>query len=306
MPMSTGMRFDPTQPAFWLVIAAAIGVALGIVTLGGASAEGGTPALRALEPAAVATNPRDELVAASSGAVSDGALVADRGGSSAAARQAGDATPTVTRRGGIACDEPHVLVKVDRPMPITRMPGGHPIGTMPASSRYLGAATTAWVQSISANGRYGRVALPWVRDVRRTGWIDLTGLERSSTRTLVVSDLSERRLRVYDGCAERFSASTAIGRPGSPSPTGAFWVTDRVPVPGAQQGSFGTFAFGLSTIQPHLPAGWTGGDQMAIHGTGAPGSIGAAASAGCLRVSEATLARLKPLLRVGTPVVITA
>jgi lipoprotein-anchoring transpeptidase ErfK/SrfK len=123
---------------------------------------------------------------------------------------------------------------------------------------------------------------------------------------MLVEDLSQRRLHVFRGCRELFSASTAIGRPGSASPRGRFWVTDRVAVPGAQRGSFGSYAFGLSTVQPNLPAAWTGGDQMAIHGTGAPGSIGQAASAGCLRVSEQTLARLKPLLRPGTPVVITA
>jgi lipoprotein-anchoring transpeptidase ErfK/SrfK len=99
---------------------------------------------------------------------------------------------------------------------------------------------------------------------------------------------------------------SAVGREGSPSPTGRFWVTDRVAVPSSQRASFGTFAFGLSTVQPNLPAGWSGGDQMAIHGTGAPGSIGQAASAGCLRVNEDALRRLKPYLMLGTPVVIQA
>jgi lipoprotein-anchoring transpeptidase ErfK/SrfK len=123
---------------------------------------------------------------------------------------------------------------------------------------------------------------------------------------MVVADLSERKVRVYRGCRQLFAVRSAIGRAGSPSPKGRFWVTDRVAVPGSQRASFGSYAFGLSTVQPNLPHGWTGGDQMAIHGTGAPGSIGQAASAGCLRVSEDALARLKPLLRAGTPVVIQA
>jgi lipoprotein-anchoring transpeptidase ErfK/SrfK len=66
----------------------------------------------------------------------------------------------------------------------------------------------------------------------------------------------------------------------------------------------GTFAFGISGIQPNLPPGWGGGDQLAIHGTNDASSIGRSASAGCLRVSEATLARLRRVLRLGTPVVI--
>ena len=54
-----------------------------------------------------------------------------------------------------------------------------------------------------------------------------------------------------------------------------------------------------------LPAGWSGGNQLAIHGTNDPSSIGTSASAGCLRVSARALERLKSLLRLGTPVVIT-
>jgi lipoprotein-anchoring transpeptidase ErfK/SrfK len=164
----------------------------------------------------------------------------------------------------------------------------------------------AWVQAVSPDGQWGRVTLPWSKPVGRGGWIRLAGLKGRTTSLMVVADLSDRVVRVYRGCRELFRVRSAIGRPGSPSPRGRFWVTDRVAVPAGQQGSFGSYAFGLSTVQPNLPAGWTGGDQMAIHGTGAPGSIGEAASAGCLRVSEDALARLRPLLRPGTPVIITA
>ena len=68
--------------------------------------------------------------------------------------------------------------------------------------------------------------------------------------------------------------------------------------------ALGSFAFGISGIQPHLPAGWSGGNQLAIHGTNDPSSIGTSASAGCVRVSEWALAHFEPLLRLGTPVVI--
>jgi lipoprotein-anchoring transpeptidase ErfK/SrfK len=77
-------------------------------------------------------------------------------------------------------------------------------------------------------------------------------------------------------------------------------------VPFSPGSSYGSFAFGISGIQPNLPAGWTGGNQLAIHGTNQPWSIGRSASAGCVRVSESTLARLLPLLRYGTPVIVHA
>jgi lipoprotein-anchoring transpeptidase ErfK/SrfK len=81
-------------------------------------------------------------------------------------------------------------------------------------------------------------------------------------------------------------------------------ISDRVAFPGG--GVLGTYAFGLSGIQPNLPPGWSGGNQLAIHGTNDPSSIGRSASAGCLRVAERVLDRLKRVLRVGTPVVLQA
>lgn len=80
-------------------------------------------------------------------------------------------------------------------------------------------------------------------------------------------------------------------------------MTDRIHFSG---GYLGTFAFGISGIQPRLPAGWSGGNQLAIHGTSDPSSIGRSVSAGCLRVSERSLDRLRPLLQLGTPVIVVA
>jgi lipoprotein-anchoring transpeptidase ErfK/SrfK len=83
---------------------------------------------------------------------------------------------------------------------------------------------------------------------------------------------------------------------------GEYFVTDRVPF--SAGGYLGSFAFGISGIQPRLPAGWSGGNQLAIHGTNNPSSIGRSVSAGCVRVSESTLDLLRPLLVYGTPVVV--
>jgi lipoprotein-anchoring transpeptidase ErfK/SrfK len=130
----------------------------------------------------------------------------------------------------------------------------------------------------------------------------LRGLETATTRISVVADLSEHRIAVRRGSDVLFRAPSATGAPESPTPVGRYFVTDRVPFPGG--GPLGTFAFGISGIQPSLPAGWSGGDQLAIHGTDAPATIGTSASAGCLRVSERVLRRLRPLLRPGTPVVV--
>jgi hypothetical protein len=51
------------------------------------------------------------------------------------------------------------------------------------------------------------------------------------------------------------------------------------------------------------PAGWAGGDRLAIHGGG---EIGRRATSGCLHASEAVLRYLVSRLPLGTQVVIHA
>jgi hypothetical protein len=197
----------------------------------------------------------------------------------------------------------HLLAWIDGPMPLYSRPGGRKVATAPAASPFYGEPTAAWVLELSEDGRFGRVPIPYAgRDV--TGWLRLRGLRTSTTRVSIGADLSRHRLWVYRGERVVFSARTATGAPASPTPTGRYVVSDRVAFPGG--GMLGTYAFGLSGIQPNLPPGWSGGNQLAIHGTSDPSSIGSSASAGCLRVSERVLDRLKGLLQIGTPVLIHA
>jgi lipoprotein-anchoring transpeptidase ErfK/SrfK len=196
-----------------------------------------------------------------------------------------------------------MLVRVRTGMAVRARPdaGARAIGVMPSMSKYYRVPIVAWVQEVSDNGRWGRVEIPY-RWPRRTGWILLPGLRRTSTWITIEVDLSEHRIVVERRGRRVFSMRAATGAPSTPTPAGHYFVTDRVPF--AIGSSYGSFAFGISGIQPRLPAGWTGGNQLAIHGTNSPGSIGRSVSAGCLRVSERSLTRLRPILRLGTPVVV--
>ena len=198
----------------------------------------------------------------------------------------------------------NVLVHVPRTLPAYARPraGASQVGVVPAGSKYYGIPIVAWVESVSDDGRWGLVDLPYTWP-RREGWIRLRGLIRDETRVRVEIDLSQHSVTVRKFGKLLFRAPGATGASSTPTPVGDYFVTDRVPFSG---GSYGTFAFGISGIQPRLPAGWTGGNQLAIHGTNNPSSIGRSASAGCVRVSEATLDRLMPLLRYGTPVIVHA
>jgi hypothetical protein len=174
-------------------------------------------------------------------------------------------------------------------------------GIVAATSKYYHVPITLWVEDTSANGAWGKVQLPYVWP-RTDGWIPLRGLNRGTTGVVVSIDLSEHTVRVYQHGQLRYRVAAATGSSWSPTPPGDYVVTDRVPFGAGSP--LGSFAFGISGIQPRLPAGWSGGNQLAIHGTNDPSSIGRSVSAGCVRVSEWSLAHFEPLLQLGTPVLI--
>jgi hypothetical protein len=199
----------------------------------------------------------------------------------------------------------NVLVRVRHMLPAFARPvaGAARVGVVPSGSKYYGLPIVAWVERVSADGRWGLVELPYTWP-RHEGWIRLKGLARHTTRVRVEVDLSGHMVTVRRFGKVLFKSPGATGAPSSPTPVGEYFVTDRVPFsPGSPLGSF---AFGISGIQPRLPAGWSGGNQLAIHGTNDPSSIGRSVSAGCVRVSESALDRLIPLLVYGTPVIVHA
>jgi lipoprotein-anchoring transpeptidase ErfK/SrfK len=165
----------------------------------------------------------------------------------------------------------------------------------------LGGQT--WLLIVRHHGRYGMALVP-TAGAPRLARVDLTKLQLRWTRMRVDIDLSQLRLSVLRGRRLLGEFPIAAGMPATPTPTGLFSVTDRVAF--GQAGTYGTFALGLSAHQSHLQAGWTGGDQVAIHGTESPSSIGTYASLGCVRVGEAALRILRRTVPLGAPVTVHA
>jgi lipoprotein-anchoring transpeptidase ErfK/SrfK len=193
------------------------------------------------------------------------------------------------------------IVRLGSPTRVARWPNGPTKGTL-ADHTSLGSPVWLWVISRSHAGRWLRVLLPWLPN-DSTGWIRLGHRIMRTTRVVLDADLSQRRLRLMRRGRPIVAFRTAIGSPESPTPTGRFSVTDRIST-GDPSSPFGWYAFGLSGHQPQLPPGWAGGNQLAIHGTNQPSSIGSAVSAGCLRVSARALWILRKYVLLGTPVVI--
>jgi hypothetical protein len=139
----------------------------------------------------------------------------------------------------------------------------------------------------------------------RVVWVDARagGLRYERTKLELVVDLSDRTLTVHrDGTVLR-QVSVGVGREGSATPTGRFAVTDKLRG-SAYSASYGCCILALSAIQPNLPAGWSGGNRIAIHGTLSSSDLGRAVSAGCVHASDADLRYLMRSVPLGTPVVI--
>jgi len=68
--------------------------------------------------------------------------------------------------------------------------------------------------------------------------------------------------------------------------------------------AYGCCILALSATQPNLPAGWSGGNRIAIHGTLSSSDFGRAVSAGCVHASDLDLRYLMRTIPLGTPVVI--
>jgi len=137
------------------------------------------------------------------------------------------------------------------------------------------------------------------------GWVDRRsdGVRVERTRWSIHADISRRTIVLHRAGRPVERLRVAVGRLGSPTPTGRFAVTDKLA--GGNYGPYyGCCILALSATQPNTPPGWTGGNRMAIHGTDDSSSIGAATSAGCLRAADSDLGFLMNRVPVGTPVVI--
>ena len=193
------------------------------------------------------------------------------------------------------------IVSVRRAAAMRSAPGGRVIGRLEPRTEFGG--TTA-MSVVRRRGRWVGVTTAKRRN-GSLGWLDAKSprLRTSRTRLTIHVDRSARRLELRRGSTVLARSTASIGRPGSPTPTGRFAVTDKLR--GDRFGSYyGCCILALSGTQPNTPPGWPGGNRLAIHGTPNPASLGGAVSAGCVHASASTLERLMRDVPVGTPVII--
>jgi lipoprotein-anchoring transpeptidase ErfK/SrfK len=193
-----------------------------------------------------------------------------------------------------------VRARVDHDLVVRSAPGGPVVARLGRRTEFGSPLTVSVVRK---HGRWLGVVTTALPN-GRLGWVDSRSrLRVSTTRLSLVLDLSARRLLLRDGGRVLRRMSVGVGRSSSPTPAGRFAVTDRLRG-GAYGPYYGCCILALSAHQPNLPAGWRGGDRIAIHGTNDPSSIGAATSAGCPHARDADLRVLMRRIPLGTPVII--
>jgi hypothetical protein len=192
-------------------------------------------------------------------------------------------------------------VRSGRSVALRSAPGGAVVARLGSRTEFGSARALAVAE---VRGRWLGVLAPELPN-GHVGWIDSRSdtIAVGHTQVSLRADLSRRTLELRVGGRVVKRMTVAIGRPGSSTPVGRFAVTDKLS--GGNYGPYyGCCILALSGHQPNTPAGWQGGNRLAIHGTNSPGTIGARASAGCLRGDDADLRTLMRRVPVGAPVFI--
>jgi lipoprotein-anchoring transpeptidase ErfK/SrfK len=145
------------------------------------------------------------------------------------------------------------------------------------------------------------VALP-MRPNGTTGYVAARDVDVLQVHTRIVVDLSERHLTYFKYGEPELDATVAVGAPSTPTPTGHYYVNQRLIAP-YPSGPWGPAAIGISAFSDVLQE-WSQGGPIGIHGTNEPDSIGRAVSHGCIRLPNATLLKLFAITPAGTPVII--
>jgi lipoprotein-anchoring transpeptidase ErfK/SrfK len=148
-----------------------------------------------------------------------------------------------------------------------------------------------------------RVQLP-LKPNGSTGWIRPYAVNVVPLTTRIQVDLSARKVTLFVRGKKAVSARAAIGTSATPTPTGRYYVNQRL-IPADTSGPFGPGAIGISAFSEVL-TGWVQGGPIAIHGTNRPHLLGQAVSNGCIRIHNDKLVQIFRRALAGTPVTVRA
>jgi lipoprotein-anchoring transpeptidase ErfK/SrfK len=152
-------------------------------------------------------------------------------------------------------------------------------------------------------GSWLHVRLPG-RPNSHEGWISTNRTRLTSTAWRILVKLSSRRVTVYRGGRTRRHFRTVVGKPSTPTPRGSFFIEEALALSSYEAG--GPFALATSARSNVFQEFEGGPGQIAIHGTNnLRGSLGTAASHGCIRLGAHAITWLARRIGAGVPLTIT-
>jgi len=155
-----------------------------------------------------------------------------------------------------------------------------------------------WVDPTNGN-TWLRIRIP-KRPNGRTGWVPANALGSLTVNRKMI-DVDKRRLRltVFDRGKVVMTARIGVGKKGTITPSGHFYIREKFHVNGVPL--YGPRAIGTSAYAPTL-SDWPGGGVVGLHGTNQPGLIPGRPSHGCIRLRNRDIRRLYRLAARGTPI----
>lgn len=157
---------------------------------------------------------------------------------------------------------------------------------------------------VSRQGPWLEVLLP-VEPNGSKGWVREQEVVVEAVPYRLDVRTADHEMDLYESGALVRSFSVGIGKSGTPTPGGTFYLKELLQPPNPR-GSYGPYAYGLSGFSQTLES-FAGTDPViGIHGTDDPSSIGRDVSAGCIRMRNSEITELAKLLPLGTPVRILA
>ena len=159
------------------------------------------------------------------------------------------------------------------------------------------------VQNVPKGGRlWAKVRLP-VLPSNTTGWVPrraLGGYRVVQTRLVV--DRASWTATLFRNGKPVFRAAVGVGRPQWPTPSGEFYIRNRLRE--FKSSFYGPLAFGTSA-RSNVLTDWPAGGFVGIHGTDRPELLPGQISHGCIRMRNEDILELGRLMPVGTPLTIT-
>jgi L,D-transpeptidase catalytic domain len=134
----------------------------------------------------------------------------------------------------------------------------------------------------------------------RVGWVERAWLGKfMSTKWRIVVNRKMRRMTVFWNGKKRKRFPVGIGKPGTPTPGGRFWIREKLKV---RDKNSPYFPYALGTANYSTLSEWPGGGVVGIHGDwNQPQLIPGRPSHGCIRMLDRNVAWLARHVPVGTP-----